>query len=319
MAGPRENRFFPPNPYYIPGYDGFIPQYNYQFGETFGKTTHRLLTDPTVAKSPRPLLAPLHKPKFIEDFSGTTHGDQGYLPGRPGYFPYEKAGAATSFPEPVLGPKPLPVPVDDDLTMTSMDPMSRHYPGEYVLRARMPHGYPRKISCHPATERREWKLPELIPAVRQEKMHNISQLSGALVGSKPPVQMEGEAETADAQRAYRLPRLDVPRVIQQKVIPGYTGFIPRYLWVYGENYVQAVKEAMDEFDRFQFLQRNPVSSFGKRFPQTYWPNNKIYTDAGLIPFYSGFVPELRNTYALTFNNSTRKAYGKEKRRRAGAL
>lgn len=102
-----------------------------------------------------------------------------------GYFPYEKAGAATSFPEPVLGPKPLPVPVDDDLTMTSMDPMSRHYPGEYVLRARMPHGYPRKISCHPATERREWKLPELIPAVRQEKMHNISQLSGALVGSKP--------------------------------------------------------------------------------------------------------------------------------------
>lgn len=34
--------------------------------------------------------------------------------------------------------------------------------------------------------------------------------------------MEGEAETADAQRAYRLPRLDVPRVIQQKVIPGKT-------------------------------------------------------------------------------------------------
>ncbi|OPJ67925.1 protein FAM166A [Patagioenas fasciata monilis] len=167
----------------ISSYDGFIPQYNYQFGETFGKTTHRLLTDPTVAKSPRPLLAPLHKPKFIEDFSGTTHGDQGYLPGR----------------------------------------------------------------------------------------------------------------------------------------PGYTGFIPRYPWVYGTSYVRAVKEAMDEFDRFQFLQRNPVSSFGKRFPQTYWPNNKIYTDAGLIPFYSGFVPELRNTYALTFNNSTRKAYRKEKRRRAGAL
>ncbi|NXW92218.1 F166A protein, partial [Alopecoenas beccarii] len=53
-------------------YDGFIPQYNYQFGETFGKTTHRLLTDPAVAKSPRPLLAPLHKPKFLEDFGGTT-------------------------------------------------------------------------------------------------------------------------------------------------------------------------------------------------------------------------------------------------------
>ncbi|NXG58056.1 F166A protein, partial [Hemiprocne comata] len=52
-------------------YEGFIPQYNYRFGETFGKTTHRLLTDPEVVRSPRSLLAPLHKQKFIEDFSGT--------------------------------------------------------------------------------------------------------------------------------------------------------------------------------------------------------------------------------------------------------
>lgn len=34
------------------------------------------------------------------------------------------------------------------------------------------------------------------------------------------VTLLGEAEVADAQRAHRLPRLDVPRVIQQKVIPG---------------------------------------------------------------------------------------------------
>ncbi|NXS57548.1 F166A protein, partial [Brachypteracias leptosomus] len=54
-------------------YDGFIPQYRYQFGETFGKTTYRLLTDPGVRRSPQPLLAPLHKQKFIEDFSRTEH------------------------------------------------------------------------------------------------------------------------------------------------------------------------------------------------------------------------------------------------------
>ncbi|NXL08674.1 F166A protein, partial [Mesembrinibis cayennensis] len=54
-------------------YEGFIPQYKYQCGETFGKSTYRLLTDPNVTKSPRPLLAPLHKPKFVEDFSGTNH------------------------------------------------------------------------------------------------------------------------------------------------------------------------------------------------------------------------------------------------------
>ncbi|NWR55279.1 F166A protein, partial [Bucorvus abyssinicus] len=54
-------------------YTGFVPQYNYRFGETFGKTTYRLLTDPGVRKSPRSLLAPLHKLKFVDDFSGMEH------------------------------------------------------------------------------------------------------------------------------------------------------------------------------------------------------------------------------------------------------
>ncbi|NXR01431.1 F166A protein, partial [Sagittarius serpentarius] len=54
-------------------YEGFVPQHNYGFGETFGKSTYRLLTDPGVGKSPRSLLAPLRKQKFIEDFSGTKH------------------------------------------------------------------------------------------------------------------------------------------------------------------------------------------------------------------------------------------------------
>ncbi|NXQ86105.1 F166A protein, partial [Nyctibius grandis] len=69
----------------------------------------------------------------------------------------------------------------------------------------------------------------------------------------------------------------------------------------------------------QFLEKNPPYTFGKRFPQTYWPNTRIYTSAGLIPFYTGFVPELRDTYALTFGNGTRKAYRREQRRRARAL
>ncbi|XP_009880304.1 PREDICTED: protein FAM166A [Charadrius vociferus] len=325
MAAPKENNLFPPDPYYIPGYEGFIPQYNYQFGETFGKTTYRLLTDPEVRKSPRPLLAPLHKQKFIEDFSGTKHGVQRYLPGRPGYFPYEKFGAATSSPEPPLGPKPPPpVPAEEELIMTHMDPVPQDHPGEYVPGTRLPQGYPRRISCHPASEGREWHLPELTPACGQGKRCGPGQLGGALAVSKPPVKIEGVtlpgvAETADVEKDTWLPELDIPHVIQQKVISGYAGFIPRLTWIHGVNYVQGVKEAMNEFEQHQFLQRNPVCSFGKRFPQTYWPNHRIYTSAGLIPSYMGFVPDLRPTYALTFGNSTRKAYQKEQRRRACAL
>ncbi|KFP43409.1 Protein FAM166A, partial [Chlamydotis macqueenii] len=87
----------------------------------------------------------------------------------------------------------------------------------------------------------------------------------------------------------------------------------------GVNYIRNVKEAMKEFDRQQLSQRNPACRFGKRFPQTYWPDTRIYTSAGLIPSYMGFVPDLRHTYALTFGNSTRKAYRKQQRRRGCAL
>ncbi|KAF1580198.1 UNVERIFIED_CONTAM: hypothetical protein FQV15_0000535, partial [Eudyptes pachyrhynchus] len=51
------------------GYAGFYPQLRYQVGNTYGRTTAQLLTDPSVQKSPCSVLSPMTKPKFIEDFS----------------------------------------------------------------------------------------------------------------------------------------------------------------------------------------------------------------------------------------------------------
>lgn len=50
-------------------YAGFYPQLRYQVGNTYGRATAQLLTDPSVRKSPCSVLAPIAKPKFIEDFS----------------------------------------------------------------------------------------------------------------------------------------------------------------------------------------------------------------------------------------------------------
>ncbi|KAH0615626.1 hypothetical protein JD844_005087 [Phrynosoma platyrhinos] len=72
--------------------------------------------------------------------------------------------------------------------------------------------------------------------------------------------------------------------------PGYTGFVPRFTWIMGVNYLNGVKEAMTEFDRNQEMLRSPLYSFGQRLPHTYWPNTKIYSSSGLMPFYTGFVP-----------------------------
>ncbi|XP_053940542.1 protein FAM166A [Cuculus canorus] len=352
MAAPKENRLFPPQPYYIPGYKGFVPQYKYRFGESFGKTTHALLTDPTVYKSPRSLLAPWPKQKIDEESNGMKHRVHGYVPVHPGYFPYEKDVAATNFPDPILDPRP-PTPgpglAEDDLMMMDTDPMLWHHPGEYVPRPRLPRGYIQRISHHPASEEQEWRLPEITPSCGQGRSYGPIQLCGSpiILGRKrtgewfwvektydlskaakggsglywcsfyfclyfKPVRSEGVTlpgveEITDVKHKW-LPNLDIPNAIQQKVIPGYSGYIPRLIWINGMNYNRSVKEAMKEFDEYQ---RNPVCRLGNRYPQTYWPNNQIYTSAGLIPGYAGFVPNLRDTYSLAFGNSTRKAYKKE--------
>ncbi|NXV00625.1 F166A protein, partial [Cettia cetti] len=48
-------------------YGGHVPQFSFRCGDTYGKTTHKLLLDPSVSKSPRSLLAPLdNKENLLE-------------------------------------------------------------------------------------------------------------------------------------------------------------------------------------------------------------------------------------------------------------
>ena len=41
-------------------YIGYCPQFKYQIGETFGRTTSQLLTDKRIASSGRPVLSQIH-------------------------------------------------------------------------------------------------------------------------------------------------------------------------------------------------------------------------------------------------------------------
>jgi len=56
-------------PYYPPGYCGYNPQFLFRFGETYGKTTYRLLTDPNVPKSNRTVLSEIYPD--VKDQTGT--------------------------------------------------------------------------------------------------------------------------------------------------------------------------------------------------------------------------------------------------------
>ncbi|WAR30696.1 F166B-like protein [Mya arenaria] len=90
-----------PDPYHTPGYGGFCPQFKYQIGETFGKTTSTLLRNNEVASSGQLVLAEIRAnsaPMPDEDPRNTllrsrTHswGDQKLMeqmiPGYTGFIP----------------------------------------------------------------------------------------------------------------------------------------------------------------------------------------------------------------------------------------
>ena len=50
-----------PDPYHTPGYCGYVPQYKYRIGNTYGKTTHKLFVDNTVPSSGKLVLTDMYK------------------------------------------------------------------------------------------------------------------------------------------------------------------------------------------------------------------------------------------------------------------
>ncbi|XP_040262180.1 protein FAM166A [Bufo bufo] len=115
-----------------------------------------------------------------------------------------------------------------------------------------------------------------------------------------------KAEFKSPLSTFKNSKIDLPQNLQRNAMPGYTGFIPRYHWTTGASFAPRVKESMDEFDRSQI--QYPSTSSGRRLKPTYWPRAGIYSPAGLLPKYTGFVPGFRDTFGSTFGDSTRQLY-----------
>ncbi|XP_040860510.1 protein FAM166A [Ochotona curzoniae] len=312
MTAAQKHSFFTPEPHYIPGYAGFYPQLRYQVGNTYGRTTAQLLTDPSVRKSPCSVLSPISKPKFIEDFSQSSHPrvpcrdlTEPHIPHYTGVKPYKNFQVlGRLLPQEVGGP--CPPRADNVATQVQLPAGCMPYfpyppcpPGKKVdARA---WGHP---GLQLAYGQEAWKSQDPVPETPgQYQLYHCRRDEGLL-------QPRGRQETLDVGRFQQLPQLDHPNLIQRKAISGYAGFVPRFAWVMGMNYRDAVTQALDEFDKTQFLFRNPECALGERLPSPHWPSGSIYSSQGMTPFYMGFIPSMQDNFALTFGNSTRRAYRK---------
>ncbi|XP_004714528.1 protein FAM166A [Echinops telfairi] len=254
MTAMQKQGLFTPEPHYIPGYAGFYPQLRYQVGNTYGRATAQLLTDPSVRKSPCSVLSPMSTAKFIEDFSKPKPPwvpcrdlMQPYIPHYTGLKPHKTFEIVGQYPPQELATEGL----------LGTGKRSRQRPANY-----MP--YPPCPPCPPGRKEdikdfghpglrlaygEDWQSPHPF----QDTQSNDLVLPHQLYHYRrdeclPPPQ---EAETLDVGRYQRLPQLDHPNLIQRKAISGYAGFVPRFAWVMGMNYREGVTHAMDEFDRNQ--------------------------------------------------------------------
>ncbi|XP_062447185.1 ciliary microtubule inner protein 2A isoform X2 [Rhea pennata] len=197
-----------------------------------------------------------------------------------GDFSSTKATAGANLPDPALEPsaaasrrgpaeeRPMPARTGPG-DAAPLREQTKHVPSHPGLR--LAYAYEQRISPQSSTtpkasEEKEGRLPDITVASGREEKDGPCQPDSACgqgwtsFPCVPEIKRPGKtvgatlpavAEPVDAESYNRFPRLDVPNAIQQKVISGYTGYIPRYTWITGVTYLQGVKDAMNEFDRNQ--------------------------------------------------------------------
>lgn len=259
-------------PYYPPGYCGYSPQIPFQFGDTYGTTTSRLLTDPTVAKSGRYVLTNIYpsKPDRVERDNYQNNdwirmrkqswGDKklndrmvpgytGYIPKKENYFGQRAAKICSAAAR------------DFTLTMNEIDRKRK----ELVPIAPMAPKYAE---------------PKPYVSLNQ-KQHSVS-----------PYFM---ATTQDKDKTF---------------VSGYTGFIPRSRSRFAQTYPNLTHEALKEFtkeqQRVKKYEKQPLDVPINR-PSVPTNNSiqEIYVDDGLLPRYTGYLPGHKFRFGITFGTSSR--------------
>ncbi|XP_033642971.1 protein FAM166B-like [Asterias rubens] len=286
-----------PDPYHTPGYCGFCPQFKFQIGETFGKTTSRLLTNPNVACSGRPVLADI-SPAKDTDSPGTSATAR--LAARGVLLRSRKA----SFGDQKLGERMVP-------GYTGYIPKGEHYFGDrYAENSRNAIAeFERDQRCHKgktdAMQRvRHIQAGRVQPTTEEKKISPLS-CRGPLLPLKKDVTSFVYGKPNEQQHStspYYMANHDP----QKFFMSGYTGFIPKARGLIGMGYPIITNCALSEFtyDPLQAVSNAEVPHRGIIKLPRLDPNQIYPTESGLVPHYTGHIPGQKFRYGTTFGHST---------------
>ncbi|XP_022326653.2 ciliary microtubule inner protein 2B-like [Crassostrea virginica] len=277
-----------PDPYHTPGYGGFCPQFKYQIGETFGRTTCNLLRDPGVASSGKLVLTDIRpvkadSTKFLQPRT-QSWGDQklveNMVPGYTGFIPKSQHYYGNRY---ALNCRNAIVDFETDQQMHK-DKMN-----ELKLTAALQTGRSIPSSNTP-------RLPEI----------HSKYLTPLQPIAREPQPYVSKQTVSQSLSPYYLSNEDP----QKNFMSGYTGFVPRSRGQLGMSYPIITNLALNEFTddlRSQSTQASRSvhldrSASGMIHGKPIYP-----VETGLVPHYTGHIPGQKFRYGKTFGHSTENA------------
>lgn len=283
-----------PDPYHTPGYGGFCPQFKYQIGETFGKTTSKLLRDDTVASSGHLVLAEIRANSApvadIEDpktalLRSRTHswGDQKLMEQMiPGY--------------------------------TGFIPRSEHFFGKrYAVNCRG------AIADFEGDHRKhkqnadEMRLMEALQSGKIDKtaVPNLPPIKSRYITPLRPVAADAKPYISpNVSKSAGSPFYMADDDEMKRFMSGYTGFVPRARPRLGMGYPIITHEALNEFTNdTKRLENLKSQSITIQRPEAKVKDTKLIypVESGLVPHYTGHIPGQKFRYGETFGHSTENA------------
>lgn len=295
MEKPRKSVLMTPDPYHTPGYAGYVPQFKYRIGSTYGCHTHEILCDNAVRKSTRSVLSETWPPRRVfppltdELVQGNTvllnnrsWGNQKYTPQMiPGY--------------------------------TGFIPKGQNYFGcRYAESSRYAIN-----SFENDQQRCQAKMDELQTLSQQQendderKNFTIAQNTTPLM----PIAEKPQPFLPAYSKRHSTSPFALPYGHPDKhFMSGYMGFVPRLEKYFAQGYPINTKRALVEFAedgmRLQESQEKPFTvelpTTGEQIAPT--GQSMIYPKStGLIPHYTGHIPGQKFKFSKTFGSSTRDA------------
>jgi len=267
---------FREEPHYIPGYTGYVPQKTFNYGQTYGDITNKLLSNKEIRMSEKKVLAQTAAhPTLLHDESREVNASRFRMSGQ--------------------GHKKL------------ADHMVPGYTG-YIPKSEKYFGRSSAKVNHKAIydlETERWSAAEtdrlISKTIEKGKMRPISQEAA------PYVSRHGDGRPSTVSPYF------MPTGCRDKnFITGYTGYIPQSRFKYSKVYRDQTKESLNDFTttmQEQNAEREKplhLQNILTRKPTTAPASTDIYRpQQGLVPRYTGYLPGHKYRYGVSYATSAR--------------